>query len=227
MLVTPDVSGRRGQLAAKPCRGLFQPPLWWWKARVQRRVLPAEGEKDSSSYGRGRNRAAKFWDSWKKPSTRIVLSSLPTPVALVSTGGAFAMLPPGKRPHPNPSFPPRAPNVLPTADLFLFYLFLWGFCRAEPCLYRLPWTEGVCSSLMPPNFLGSCPGCSIPLAVDVQAPPGKRPALCRNGTAPGKNALCCFGVLKKCDYFYSNFPSILGRKENVKGNLFLLLFFES
>lgn len=55
-------------------------------------------ERDCSGHGWGRNRAAKFQDSWKKPSTRIVLSSLGTPVALVGTVGAFSVLTLGNHP---------------------------------------------------------------------------------------------------------------------------------
>lgn len=157
----------------------------------------------------GRNRAAKFRDSWKKPGTRIVLSSLQTPVALVGTGCSLAVIPWETIPQPTLA------NILPAAALFPFYSFLWAFLLR---LHRLPCTGASVPPQCSPQFFGVPPGA-------VQAPPGKQPALSRNGTAPGKNAPCHCGVLKKRDYFYSNFPAILGKKENVKGNLFSLLFF--
>lgn len=113
--------------------------------------------------------------------------------------------------------PPAHPREHPARCCFISLLFIFvGFFAASSSTAL---HGGAVPPQCSPQFFGVPPGA-------VQAPPGKQPALRRNGTAPGKNAPCCCGVLKKRDYFYSNFPAILGKKENVKGNLFSLLFFQ-
>lgn len=75
---------------------------------------------------------------------------------LLALGVRLRSSPKGTIPCPPPP-PPCAPNVLPSADLFLFYLFLWFFgffsVSSSAALDR-----GVHASPVPPSFWGSCLG---------------------------------------------------------------------
>lgn len=122
--------------------------------------------------------------------------------------GCVCHAPPAGKPSPAHLLLPR---VLRTSFLLLIYFYFIYICSVFlMCLHRLPWTGGSAPPRCPPIFWGPAWGRGIPPAADARAPLGKWPALCRNGTAPGKNALCCCEVLKKMRLFLQQFSIYFG-----------------